>query len=242
MNVMPHPLDAERFADAQSAELQNWSDKAADERHIRYELCEHAEVAGPLHRVVGERMFERGLEVGIGPYSLGFLAVNFSDHVRVIDAIDPLPRLDLRINDASLREQVEAIRARTNYRQSPGESIPAHNEAYDIVSCINVVDHASDPGQIVREIERVLAPGGILVFAVSTLSAIGEAKWRLDRMMHPDKWIYRAHPHTFQWRHADHMLRPIARQTLWCDRPSPIKRFVGHGRMSFWIKQKKLLT
>lgn len=236
---MSHSINASRFADAQAAELQNWSDRAGDEQHVRYELTEHAEVAEPLRRIAGERMFKRGLEIGIGPYSLGFLAVHFADRVGIIEALDPLPRLDIRITDPALRKKVETIRARVNYRQSSGESIPADNESYDIVSCINVVDHASEPARIIREAERVLAPGGLLVFAVSTLSAMGEVKWRLDRHRHPDKWLYRAHPHTFQWGRANRMLEVVPGRTLWHDRPSIILRIAGHGRMSFWIRQKK---
>jgi len=48
-----------------------------------------------------------------------------------------------------------------------GESLPFKNEAFDVVLCDNVVDHAESPAQIVRELVRVLAPGGLLYFTVN---------------------------------------------------------------------------
>jgi SAM-dependent methyltransferase len=48
-----------------------------------------------------------------------------------------------------------------------GESLPFLNESFDVVICDNVVDHAESPPQIVRELVRVLAPGGLLYFTVN---------------------------------------------------------------------------
>lgn len=235
---MTQATNPERFEAAQHAELQNWAAQVDNDDHIRHELKEHSGIVGPLRDIVGNRAFERGLEVGVGPFGLGFLGVRFADRVAVIDGLDPLPRLDLRITDPGLRAEIESIRARVNYIQSPGERIPGGDASYDIVSCINVVDHGRNPAGIVAEINRVLRPGGILVFAVSTLSAAGEAKWRFDRRLHPDKWLYRAHPHTFQWARANRLIETIPGRTRWHDKPSLLHRAAGRGRMSFWIRQK----
>jgi SAM-dependent methyltransferase len=48
-----------------------------------------------------------------------------------------------------------------------GESLPFDDAAFDLVITDNVVDHAADPAQIVRELARVLAPGGVLYFTVN---------------------------------------------------------------------------
>lgn len=48
-----------------------------------------------------------------------------------------------------------------------GESLPFRNESFDVVLCDNVVDHAESPSQIVRELVRILAPGGLLYFTVN---------------------------------------------------------------------------
>ncbi len=40
------------------------------------------------------------------------------------------------------------------------EAIPAENDSFDIVICTQVLEHADDPAQAVREMHRVTAPGG----------------------------------------------------------------------------------
>lgn len=48
-----------------------------------------------------------------------------------------------------------------------GESLPFANHSFDVVLCDNVVDHAESPARIVRELVRILAPGGLLYFTVN---------------------------------------------------------------------------
>lgn len=48
-----------------------------------------------------------------------------------------------------------------------GESLPFADKSFDFVLCDNVVDHAESPSQIVRELARILAPGGLLYFTVN---------------------------------------------------------------------------
>lgn len=228
------------FAKAQSAESDNWAGRAQDAGQIRHEIVEHSEVAEPLRRVAGDRRFARGLEVGIGAYGLGFLPAHFADRVERIDGIDPLPQMTIRVSDAALQAKVDAILRRVRYAQARGEEIPAADGAYDLVSCINVVDHAQNPWGILDEISRVLAPGGVLVFSVNTLSVAGEWKWKLARALRPGTWLYVAHPHTFQWRAADRLVRRVPGEELWNNRPGLWQQIAGRGRMSFWILEKRL--
>ena len=48
-----------------------------------------------------------------------------------------------------------------------GESLPFADQSFDVVLCDNVVDHAESPSQIVRELARILKPGGLLYFTVN---------------------------------------------------------------------------
>lgn len=48
-----------------------------------------------------------------------------------------------------------------------GESLPFLDKSFDIVLCDNVVDHAESPAKIVRELARILRPGGLLYFTVN---------------------------------------------------------------------------
>ena len=48
-----------------------------------------------------------------------------------------------------------------------GESLPFADRSFDVVLCDNVVDHAESPQRIVRELARILIPGGLLYFTVN---------------------------------------------------------------------------
>jgi SAM-dependent methyltransferase len=48
-----------------------------------------------------------------------------------------------------------------------GEWLPFRDRCFDVVICDNVVDHAESPSRIVRELVRILAPGGLLYFTVN---------------------------------------------------------------------------
>jgi SAM-dependent methyltransferase len=62
--------------------------------------------------------------------------------------------------------------------------LPFRDRSFDVVLCDNVVDHAESPAQIVRELARILAPGGILYFTVNVhhplygVAAAMHSTWR----------------------------------------------------------------
>ncbi|MBI1374434.1 MAG: methyltransferase domain-containing protein [Phycisphaera sp.] len=226
------------FDRAQECELSNWVKDVSNVRRILYELVEHSDPADHLRRLRPDRRYERCLEVGVGCYGLGFAAVHLADRIDAIDGLDPLPRLDLTPDDPALAGYVEQVRARVKYIESPGESIPAEDASYDLVCSVNVVDHARDPHAIIREINRVLRPGGVLVFSVSTLSLLGQIKWAVKKRLKPNEWHHLAHPHTFRWATAVAMLAPIRGARLWTSGPRGWRRVLGRGRMSYWIIEK----
>jgi len=240
--VPQRDLTPELFRDAQRAELLAWTPHVSDEDHIRYELNEHSGVLIPFRELFGARRLHRGLDVGVGPYGLGFLGPLLRDQIEQIDGLDPLPLLRLNIKDRALCDEICEIRRRVNYIQARGENIPARDGSYDIVACINVVDHACQPSRIVAEIARVLKPGGLLVFGVNTLSVLGELAWRLRRSLRLQDWLFVAHPHTFSWGSANAMLQVILSKCVrvWANNPSLWCRIAGHGRMSFWIAETKM--
>ncbi len=230
-------ISDESFQKAQDHEMANWIKDTSNVSRLLYELVEHSEIAGPLDRYV-KTPVGRSLEVGVGCFGLGFLAAHFAHKAGRIDGIDPLPRLDIKLPDADLQRYVEAIRGRVNYQSCIGERMPFDDATFDLVACINVVDHAQSPESILKEIQRVLKPGGIFAFSVSTLSFAGEKKWQFNRWRKPNEWLFVAHPHTYQWTRADAMIRSFFPNVLWNDQPSTFKQWAGKGRMSYWIVQK----
>lgn len=65
-----------------------------------------------------------------------------------------------------------------------GESLPFGDRSFDVVICDNVVDHAESPARIVRELVRILVPGGVMYFTVNVhhpvyaVAAGVHASWR----------------------------------------------------------------
>jgi SAM-dependent methyltransferase len=66
-----------------------------------------------------------------------------------------------------------------------GEQLPFADESFDVVICDNVVDHAESPETIVKELVRILVPGGLLYFTVNihhtiySLAAQAHATWQV---------------------------------------------------------------
>ena len=48
-----------------------------------------------------------------------------------------------------------------------GERLPFADQTFDVVLCDNVIDHAESPSDIVSELARILATGGLLYFTVN---------------------------------------------------------------------------
>ena len=96
----------------------------------------------------------RVIEVGSGAHGLIFC---FEGDRRV--GVDPLA-VDYSGLFPRWQRRAQTIAA-------VGESLPFRDESFDVVICDNVVDHAESPSQIVRELVRILAPGGLLYFTVN---------------------------------------------------------------------------
>lgn len=108
----------------------------------------------------------RVLEVGSGAHGLVFYF-----GARHAVGVDPLACDYAALFPAWQR------RARTV--AAAGERLPFADSSFDFALCDNVVDHAEGPAEIVRELARVLAPGGLLYFTVNFHHAVYHAAARL---------------------------------------------------------------
>ena len=101
----------------------------------------------------------RVIEVGSGAHGLIFC---FESDRRV--GVDPLA-----VDYCGL---FPAWQRRAQTVAAVGELLPFRDQSFDVVICDNVVDHAESPPQIVRELVRILAPGGLLYFTVNVHHSI----------------------------------------------------------------------
>jgi SAM-dependent methyltransferase len=243
VHASPHEIPStvadarDSLTEAQREELKNWVGQTDNISRLVYELTEHAALMGPLAERLPDSV-DHALEVGVGCFGLGHLAVHLPHRIRRITGVDPLPRLNLNPPDPALKSYLLAVQERIDYIQAEGEALPFAAGTFELVSCINVVDHARDPAAILAEIRRVLRPGGWLAFAVSTLSVLGDWKWRMDRRRRPENWLYLAHPHTFTWTAGDRLVTSLFPNVLWRSRISRSAHWAGRGRMSYWIARK----
>ena len=112
----------------------------------------------------------RVIEVGSGAHGLIF---HFGVGYGI--GVDPLAVEYARLFPAWQR--------RVSTVASLGEQMPFANDTFDIVLCDNVVDHAQSPSGIVKELVRVLRPGGLLYFTVNvhhtiySVAATAHAGW-----------------------------------------------------------------
>jgi SAM-dependent methyltransferase len=121
-----------------------------ESRQAGYEnLCKH------LPRMTIQQ--GEGLDVGCGMVSI----YEYGDPLQSVTAIDPLLPWYTTI--------CAKPQSRVNYTTSYMDDgqIPFDDNAFDFVSCINVIDHTAFHREIIAGIDRVLKPGGLLYLNVN---------------------------------------------------------------------------
>ena len=66
------------------------------------------------------------------------------------------------------KRELGAARHRMEYCASGAEKIPFADGHFDIVTCLNALDHVDDIAASIREIKRVTKPGGLFLLSVET--------------------------------------------------------------------------
>jgi len=122
----------------------------------------------PLHRIQPLRLDYilgvvdpagwRALDVGCGG---GLLAEGLADAGARVTGIEPgesavaAARTHARENDLGI----------TYYHGELGDFLREDPGEFDLVTCMEVLEHVPDPGELVAQCARLLAPGGLLFFA-----------------------------------------------------------------------------
>jgi len=97
------------------------------------------------------------VEIGAGPYPAVAAAKN--GWKRCV-AVDPLAKG--YVEEGLLPPACDSV----TYIEAPGEDIPLPANFADLVICENCLDHVTDPAAVVREMFRLLRPGGYVWFFV----------------------------------------------------------------------------
>ena len=90
--------------------------------------------------------------------------------------------IDLGCGDQYIRQAVEKHGA--SYRgidinecDLEIDALPISAESTDIVVCLALIEHLSDPGNLIKEVKRVLKAGGILWLSTPDIQACREKFW-----------------------------------------------------------------
>lgn len=89
----------------------------------------------------------------------GFMAEAIAKRGAQVTGIDPAADA---IAAARQHAQISGLEIR--YDVGVGEALPYSDSSFDAVVCVDVLEHVQDLGQVIREIARVLRPGGILLY------------------------------------------------------------------------------
>jgi 2-polyprenyl-6-hydroxyphenyl methylase/3-demethylubiquinone-9 3-methyltransferase len=108
------------------------------------------------------------IDIGCGG---GLVAEPFARMGATVTAIDPSER-----NIAIAKSHAEPQDLAIDYRVARVEDLVAESRSFDIVACLEVVEHVPDPAKFVAECAALVAPGGIAIF--STLNRTLKA-WAL---------------------------------------------------------------
>jgi SAM-dependent methyltransferase len=190
-----------RWRSAQQYEAGYWERQAADIAAGAASQLDwygwRAEQLAIALRAAGLDELTRGearvIEVGSGPVGV---ASFFPARTRV--AVDPLARF-YASNPVLTAHRSSAV----DYREGRGEALPCESAGFDLAIIENCIDHVQDMHGVMRELRRVVCPGGTLYLTVNCRSARGYWVHRVLSRLRLDP----GHPHTFTPDRLERMIR-----------------------------------
>lgn len=112
--------------------------------------------------------FEKALEVGCGPYT-NIRLISKHSKIKEIYCLDPLVEIYKSFKLTWL--SVNAAKNRIKTYQGKCENIKFSNDFFDLIICINVLDHVQDADKCLEEISRTVKRNGYLVLAQDLTNA-----------------------------------------------------------------------
>ncbi len=146
------PRDAEFLA--YWGRVIDWSDPAAGHwlEHFRLRVGECRKMADEIERVRPVRDL-RALDVGC---QTGALCAVLGERGAKVTGVDTA---DWLVEAARLRAKGWGVEG--TFSVAKGEALPFEDQSFDLVTFVDVLEHCGDGHACLREIARVLAPGGV---------------------------------------------------------------------------------
>lgn len=120
-----------------------------------------------LHNMVPARLryFDRhvpdwsGLRVLDLGCAGGFMAEALAKRGALVSGVDPAAKAIAAAQAHAAQSQLDI-----DYRVGVGEALPYEDDAFDVVVCVDVLEHVADLGEVLDETRRVLKPNGWFLF------------------------------------------------------------------------------
>jgi 2-polyprenyl-6-hydroxyphenyl methylase/3-demethylubiquinone-9 3-methyltransferase len=107
------------------------------------------------------------LDVGCGGgYTCEFLAQRGA----IVTGIDPSTACI-----EAAQAHAETTPVTIDYHAGAGENLPFASHRFDVVTCVDVLEHVKSPADTITEIGRVLKPGGLFCF--DTINRTWRSRW-----------------------------------------------------------------
>jgi SAM-dependent methyltransferase len=116
-----------------------------------------------------DKRFARALEVG---YGSGGLLLTLGK------GVDELHGIDLDAEPASVRALLAERGCRATLVQGTVDALPYPAESFDLIVCFSVFEHLHDYERALREVHRVLAPGGLFLLGMPAVNRTMELLFR----------------------------------------------------------------
>lgn len=126
----------------------------------------------------------RVLDVGCGG---GLLAEELARLGCVVTGVDPSAA-----SIATARRHAAASSLTIEYWVGQGESLPVPDKSFDLVVCVDVLEHVADIDAVLAEIARVIRPGGVFLYDTINRTRLSEfVMIRLSQQFALTRWMPR---------------------------------------------------
>jgi 2-polyprenyl-6-hydroxyphenyl methylase/3-demethylubiquinone-9 3-methyltransferase len=151
-------MRSRKFSQEEIFASYTWWDKSCLLLHITKERCDYIEDCA--NKVFGRGAFcqQEVLEVGCGG---GLISEELAQRGAIVVGIDPSPGA---LETARNHTRQSGLGQNTYFEQGYAEALPYADGSFSVIVCLDVLEHVSNLNATIREIARVLAPGGVFIF------------------------------------------------------------------------------
>src|SRR5437763_1191746 len=146
-----------------------WWDKSCFLYQMTSDRCDYIESS--ITKALGKGSIAQLqiLEVGCGG---GLICEDLAQRGAEMVGIDPLQGA---LDTAAAHAQEQGLSQHIHYQQGYAESLPFADASFSAIVCFDVLEHVRDLKATIKEIARVLAPGGVFVFDTINRTLIARA-------------------------------------------------------------------